>query len=433
MKDNENSVPPKTYNYSPRAHRPGLIFGSQIAGLSKNVNALHHQGRSRSALDEIFKVLDKDPDHPQALDLAMMVVGGIRTSQLQALEPIPPSYLLDPRLDPIVTVCTRCGKSWIGGEPLLMPGMQLFAATVMLNSGAPRAMQCYACGYIVCAECISAIMADEPLNPGPLPTVCPSCGVDALKRPAYPTGRPPQQMARRAHPVVEVLVFREGPVPPDASYLREFIERFSPDAIAAHARLVGIPLFPWPDNVEVVAQESLAEKETKGEFPTGSLVEFATSMDDQKNRLYVAKIMQPERAEKLETSLRKERSVMGWWRETIGRWLSRMRHAELDKTGERSTHDRTARTPHHQAAKSNAVADYSFVRDETGSVCGIWLRDPSVLDKPGTVEALLVMRKQDHLLSAYLNKRYRKVPNQFDHTGGCFVMFGSVRAPGEKG
>ena len=79
------------------------------------------------------------------------------------------------------------------------------------------------------------------------------------------------------------------------------------------------------------------------------------------------------------------------------------------------------------------MADYSFVRDGSGAVCGLWLRDPSALDKPGMVETLLVMNNQDHLLSAYLSKRYRKVPNQYDHTGGCFVMFGSVRAPGEKG
>jgi len=76
------------------------------------------------------------------------------------------------------------------------------------------------------------------------------------------------------------------------------------------------------------------------------------------------------------------------------------------------------------------MADYSFVMDETGKACGIWLRDPSVLDGPGYVETLLVMN-HDHLLDDYLNKRYRQVPNNHDSAGGCFVMFGSMKAPGE--
>jgi hypothetical protein len=77
------------------------------------------------------------------------------------------------------------------------------------------------------------------------------------------------------------------------------------------------------------------------------------------------------------------------------------------------------------------MADYSFVKDQNGNVCGIWLRDSSALDRPGTVETLLMMKNCSHLLNDYLRKRYRKVKNKYDSSGGCFVMFGSVKAPGE--
>lgn len=78
------------------------------------------------------------------------------------------------------------------------------------------------------------------------------------------------------------------------------------------------------------------------------------------------------------------------------------------------------------------MADYAFVKDENGNAHGIWLRDPGALDRPGMVETLLMMNNHSHLLDDYLAKRYRKVPNNYDSSGGCFVMFGSVKAPGER-
>ncbi len=36
------------------------------------------------------------------------------------------------------------------------------------------------------------------------------------------------------------------------------------------------------------------------------------------------------------------------------------------------------------------------------------------------------------IVSDYLGKRYRKVKNMYDSSGGCFVMFGSAKAPGNK-
>lgn len=291
MNDKDGSIPPKTYNLSPQAHRPGLTFGKTIDGLNGKVNGLHSQGRFRSALDEIFKVLDKDPYNPQALDLALIIFGDIRTTHLQAQEPLTMAYLLDRRLDPIATVCSRCGKSWIGGDPLLMPGMQIFASLISFNSGAPRPMQCYHCGYVLCSVCITDIMADDPLESGTLPTKCPECGANELKRPAYPTGRPPQQMARHAEPVAEVIIFREGPVPPDEIFMRGLLAQYSPDAIENNAKLAGVPLFPWPANIEAVARNMLAEKIASGQILTEASAEFMRTSDEMGNRIYIAKLL----------------------------------------------------------------------------------------------------------------------------------------------
>jgi len=78
------------------------------------------------------------------------------------------------------------------------------------------------------------------------------------------------------------------------------------------------------------------------------------------------------------------------------------------------------------------MAEYSFVRDETRAIRGMWIKDPAALQKPGSLEVLLVLNGAENLLSDYLAKRYRVVPNTYDSQGGCFIMFGLVMAPGEE-
>jgi hypothetical protein len=74
--------------------------------------------------------------------------------------------------------------------------------------------------------------------------------------------------------------------------------------------------------------------------------------------------------------------------------------------------------------------DFRFVKD-SGTPVGFWLRDASALDKPGAIEAILMMYGSANLLDAYTRKKYRKVANTHDTSGGCFVMFGATKAPGE--
>lgn len=76
---------------------------------------------------------------------------------------------------------------------------------------------------------------------------------------------------------------------------------------------------------------------------------------------------------------------------------------------------------------------YSFVKDQTGSICGIWLQDAGYAQNR---EHLVMFTIAESLsMDVYINVQegnYRVVANTFDNAGGCFVMFGSTPAPGEK-
>jgi hypothetical protein len=50
-----------------------------------------------------------------------------------------------------------------------------------------------------------------------------------------------------------VYLFREGPVPPDSDYVREILEKVSPDALEGSPEIVAIALNNWPEDVAVTA------------------------------------------------------------------------------------------------------------------------------------------------------------------------------------
>src|SRR5262245_30911671 len=110
-------LPPDTYCY-PRALRPGASW-SPTPGLRETIQRLMGEGRFRSALDLLLPRLDRDPDDQEALTLALIALGHGRTQELQAVEPLGPRYLYDPRLDPVFTVCTGCGNTWASSRCLL--------------------------------------------------------------------------------------------------------------------------------------------------------------------------------------------------------------------------------------------------------------------------------------------------------------------------
>ena len=79
------------------------------------------------------------------------------------------------------------------------------------------------------------------------------------------------------------------------------------------------------------------------------------------------------------------------------------------------------------------MADYSMVKDRSGNVCGLWLRDSKTARDPELLAALLIIHDlPDELSVAVMTGSYRVVANTVDDAGGCFVMIGSAPVPGEK-
>jgi hypothetical protein len=77
---------------------------------------------------------------------------------------------------------------------------------------------------------------------------------------------------------------------------------------------------------------------------------------------------------------------------------------------------------------------YEMVYNSRREVVGLWFQDPGVANNKDLVLMLmyqegLPMDKTRMIQSG----NFRVVPNNFDNNGGCFVMFGSEKAPGEGG
>ena len=78
------------------------------------------------------------------------------------------------------------------------------------------------------------------------------------------------------------------------------------------------------------------------------------------------------------------------------------------------------------------MGDYAMVTDNNGNVCGLWVRDPQMAQRPSLLCMLLVEENiTKELQMLVLAEQFRTVPNTFDNAGGCFIMFGSELAPGE--
>jgi hypothetical protein len=79
------------------------------------------------------------------------------------------------------------------------------------------------------------------------------------------------------------------------------------------------------------------------------------------------------------------------------------------------------------------MSEYRPVTDRSGSVHGVWVRDPGVANDPGQLSTLLLRENFANEIVAWVSSgQYRVVPNTYDDAGGVFVMFGSAPAPGER-
>lgn len=211
-------------------------------GFASRINGLEEAGRYRTAIEEILEVLDSGPANQEALWLAASILSSGRSKELAAAEPLSETYRLDRRLNPVWAVCNRCAASWVP-DPVYFD----FASRTVLN---PVGAQCPNCGYTLCHECLARAGVGHS---GSSSNACPNgCGVH-LSVPVYPTGREDRQFPRRPRRVTHVYLFREGPVPPDNDYVREILEKVSPDALEGSPEIVAVALKNWPEDIAVTA------------------------------------------------------------------------------------------------------------------------------------------------------------------------------------
>ena len=238
------------------------------------------EGRDRSALHEIFQTLDQDPQSEAALRLAVLLLGGSRSAQMQSVEPISQNDLIDRRLDPIYTMCSQCKNNmWISIN------WQHSAARMVVTN--PIGLQCQDCGYVVCRECLNKTIKMS-LGPETYPNRCPNCGKNTLGTPVYPTGRTGLQMERRADSISHVFLFREGPLPPDPDYMKEILAEVSPDVLDSNCKLSGLNVWPWPEEIASYAI-AYVYASFKGKLDLDKL-DCSGGKDYEGNQIYIVKI-----------------------------------------------------------------------------------------------------------------------------------------------
>jgi hypothetical protein len=262
-------VPPPPPNR--RAFRPSETF-TPVPGLDEQVQPLVHAKRFRSALKLILEVLSRDPGNEHALRLAVIVAGASITGRREAAEPLTPGQFNDSRLDPIIAVCTACRqKSWV-------PSAYLFPVFDVTISN-PAGVQCHACGYVLCRECIHAkksifdiVMREVTL----FRRRCPACR-KRMETMVYPTGRERLELRRAGARLLHLFVFRSGPVPPDAAYLQELLPSTCAQALEDGAETYVFPAFPWPENIEEIAKFVVLRSVDAGKVPRNALSHMVTS------------------------------------------------------------------------------------------------------------------------------------------------------------
>jgi hypothetical protein len=74
------------------------------------------------------------------------------------------------------------------------------------------------------------------------------------------------------------------------------------------------------------------------------------------------------------------------------------------------------------------MADFAFVKDQNGKVSGIWVKNRADAEDQVYIMSLFV---RGGLSTDTIAGGYRIVPNTVDGNGGCFVMLGTVKVPGE--
>jgi hypothetical protein len=252
-----------------------------MPGFGRKIEELQRAGRYRTAIQEILKILDRDPGNQEALFLAAVVLGAPRTQQITAAEPLTDALTYDRRLNPVWAVCQQCERSWVPATVHL--GSTFKGQLAVMN---PVGQQCPNCGYTLCHECLKKIPTGFGMSIYSHP--CPQgCGVN-LSVPVHPTGRRNLQFSRSPQRVTHVFIFREGPIQPDTPYVRAFLETRSPDVFESEPEIYAIAVGQWPESLDFYVIAFLLARGITQDMIENS--ETGTIIDDYGSRVHLVTI-----------------------------------------------------------------------------------------------------------------------------------------------
>lgn len=274
-----------------RAFRPNESF-DLVDGLQETVFKLIEAKRYRSALTPILEVLSSDPNNEHALRLAIAVFSASETSLREAVEPLELAQWNDARLDSIFAECSKCkNMTWV-------PHAYLMFLPHQSNVINPVGMQCHACGYVLCRECV--LSHEKTIVSGRFDSEvsevrCPSCRGQKMHTMIYPTGRERRELRKPNARITHVFLFRAGPVAPDAAYLQELLPVICSQAMEDRAHIRVFPMFPWPEHMGDVARFYILAAIDRGELPKDAYEHamMTAFVDQDKNPGYLIAIAEP--------------------------------------------------------------------------------------------------------------------------------------------
>ena len=251
--------PPSDYFWSYRTLRSNMFTNAtnvavRKTGLIDRVQTLVERKQFRSAMEELFVFFERFPSNADALFLVLVSFFNDRSIQLESsdVKPLTPAQLSNRHLDSLFSTCVICEKTFIQQDELAFHFMNTVSSSspnnhfdlFSMRSGRtmPDGAQCKTCGIAFCKNCI-------PLNvDGPdwvsIDRTCPVCGTTGISKRVLPNGRLPQSVRKTSNQIGIVLMFREGPLPPDQAYMEQVLKTASPQALAQNAVLVGVATRP---------------------------------------------------------------------------------------------------------------------------------------------------------------------------------------------
>ncbi|MBE7555703.1 MAG: hypothetical protein HS126_32030 [Anaerolineales bacterium] len=251
------------------------------AELISRVNSLQQEGRYRTALDQIFPLLDRNPNDELALKLAASVLSVAfgPGHKYDPPEPITGDYFSDTRFDSVFCECEGvregqpCRRHWVP-NPWLSEAM----GVIMFD---PVGGICPKCNKVFCREC-SHNRKNQTFN-------CQDCET-RLVRILKPNGRTPQQTRRRKERFKLVLMLHEGPVPPDDEYLEQKFRRISPDILNETPEIKVFPVFPWPNSKDELWIKAKTLLPLQDYASDSVIIDDYFFSDDEGNHFFLIKV-----------------------------------------------------------------------------------------------------------------------------------------------